>query len=58
MSNAFCIRVDMDVEQSVNIAVDYVAEMEQFTRSKDSCAEDDDLQFLGGATFLYRGHPF
>lgn len=43
----------MDVEQSVNIAADYVAELEQLTRSKDSCTEDDDLQFLGGATFLY-----
>lgn len=48
----------MDVKQAVNIAADYVAEMEQLTRSKDSRTENDGLQFLGELHFSIEGTRF
>lgn len=44
----------MDVKQAVNIAAEYVAEMEQLTRLKDARNKGDDLQFLKQLHFLLR----
>lgn len=48
----------MDVKQAVNIAAEYVAEMEQLTRLKDARNKGDDLQFLKQLHFSIEGTKF